>query len=92
MEKFESTQRWQAAEQRDVYLNPLRDCPNDIAFLISETRALTDAGKCGVKGCGQPLFDTIGCKEHAQYATDSQRLEARAQRLGVTKRYVRRHY
>jgi hypothetical protein len=64
--------------------DPLSDVPADIKQAIYETRALNAAGICGVKDCGQPLYDSIGCKEHAQsFVTNAERLESRAKRLGV---------
>jgi hypothetical protein len=57
---------------------------------FQQTTGRTALGVCGIEGCGQLLFDSIGCLEHAQHATDAQRLEARMQRL--VKRRVRRYY
>jgi hypothetical protein len=65
-------------------LDPLEGCPPDIRQAIYETRSRVTDGICGVKECGQPLYDSIGCKEHATYGvTDHERMEGRAKRLGV---------
>jgi hypothetical protein len=84
---------WNSAEEPYIKAKEsIEDAPEDVRQLIFETRSRNAFGKCGIKGCGQPLFDSIGCKEHAQHATPSQRLEARAERLGITKRHVRHYY
>jgi len=73
--------------------DPLADAPLEIKQAIYEVRMLNAQGKCGVKDCGQPLYDSIGCKEHAQQGvSDSERLESRAKRLGVLSTPRKRYY
>jgi hypothetical protein len=72
--------------------DPIDEAPAEIRQLILEARSSNALGVCGIKGCGQELFDSIGCKEHAQHATDAQRLESRMQRLVLNKRPRKRYY
>lgn len=93
LEYREGVERWFAANMRGTITAAL-DVPKELQREMLENRARNEQGLCFRSDCGQPLSSDVACPEHSAHATERERLEARASRLGITnpKRRIRRYY